>query len=89
VEASAFKASPFNAECNQTGVLFVGLPAPFRHTRLGTVQGTVDESPTPSVQKTERKRGKATVSLTAAQDVVLAADDEDALAGVTAGVRMF
>jgi hypothetical protein len=40
-------------------------------------------------RKTEQKARKATVSLTAAQDVVLAADDEDALAGVTAGVRMF
>jgi hypothetical protein len=65
-EASSFVASPSTAKCNQTCVLFVGLPAPSGHARLGTVQGTVDESRTPSVQKTERKRDKATVSLTVA-----------------------
>lgn len=57
--------------------VFVGLLLAFGHTRLGTLPGTDDASFTSSVKKTEGKRGKATVFLTAA------------FAGITATSRVF
>jgi hypothetical protein len=46
--------------------LFVGLDCVDGHRRLGTVPGTFGAFSIRSVQKTERKRREATVSLTVA-----------------------
>jgi hypothetical protein len=66
VKEIRIQTAALDAKCNRTSAFYHRLAPHFGHTRLGTPLGTFGAFFTQSVQKTEGKRGKATVSLTVA-----------------------
>jgi hypothetical protein len=66
VKATHVETVAFDAKCNHTRALYGRLATRFGHSGLGTVLGTGGAFFTRSGQKTEGKRGKATVLLTVA-----------------------
>jgi len=66
-DASPDQTVAFAAKCYDANGLFHPSDRRFGHNRVGTVSGTSRALSGSRVEKTERKRSKATVSLTAAR----------------------